>query len=126
MNATTQLLTTLRSGACLKLGGVHASAKEHKDRAKQLAAELETALDVTGLHPAWQGVHRHRTRAQVFRHGLRANQPRPGARHATTARTPARMRAGRAVVKPNVEFSGGPLGISTTKDGRGPSAATPG
>ena len=27
---------------------------------------------------------------------------------------------------PNVEFSGGPLGISTTKDGRGPSAATPG
>jgi len=34
-----------------KLVGVHASAKEHKDRAKQLAAELETALDVTGLHP---------------------------------------------------------------------------
>jgi len=27
---------------------------------------------------------------------------------------------------PNVEFSGGPLGISTTKDGRGPSAGTQG
>ena len=54
------------------------------------------------LRPAWQGVHRHRTRAQVFRHRLRTDQPRSGAGHATTARTPARMRAGGAVVKPNV------------------------
>lgn len=34
-----------------KLVGVHASAKEHKERAKQLASELDTALDVTGLTP---------------------------------------------------------------------------
>lgn len=38
-----------------KLVGVHASAKKHKDMAKQLDAKLETALDVTGLHPLSEG-----------------------------------------------------------------------
>ena len=55
-----------------------------------------------GLRADGPAVLRHRARAQVFRHCLRAHQPRPSPGRATAARRNQTACAGGAVVKPNV------------------------